>query len=229
MENNNNNCFCKSLLKPPPNFNLTQLQILPIEFLLKLPDFNFNCFNNKLQRTSSSTSSSQSTIIDNDKSLMNTFLTNTIFVIIIISILIILLIILTYLLVKLYLSKNCLCFKQFNSSTTKTIKNQQTETTNISFLDTNSNLILIPANSLGFSTNSVKTSSTSPISNKTTTTTSGGSSSFNEHDNSEQQQHFYESIQDLNAEYYFDCENSQPVVNNMFNNRKFLYIKSHIV
>jgi hypothetical protein len=102
-------------------------------------------------------------------------------------------IILTYLLVKLYLSKNYLCFKQFNSSTTTTIKNQQTETTNISFLDTNSNQILIPANSLGFSTNSVKTSSTSPISNITTTTTSGGSSSFTEHDNSEQQQHFYES------------------------------------
>ena len=222
----NNACLCKSILlqQPPPHFNLTQLPILPVEFLLKIQDFNLNCFN-IVQRTSSSKSINEETgQTDDNKSLMNIFLTNSIFIIIIISILIILLIILTYLLVKLlHLSKNKnKCFKQLNE-----INESTTTTTTISFLDSNCNRILIPTNNLGFSTNSVKTSSTSPISNKTTLTTSCGSPSFTEPN----QQHYYESIQDLNAEYYFDCENSQPVVNdnNNFYNQQFLYIKSQIV
>jgi hypothetical protein len=261
------NCKCTSILQPPPHFNLTQLPILRPELLIKLNykkdkseiKLNLNCFNTKLNENATF-------VADTDQlsSLsINIILTNSIFIIIVIAILVILLIVLSYLLVKIYFTRKlnilkyiscscCCCGTSSSNSLTNSTITAKTDTLpntlkfqqpqkflknpQISFIDTNCNLILIPSSG---------TSSTSPLSNQTTLT-SGGSSFVTETNftNQQQQQHFYESIQDLTTDYYFDCEITnqiQPVnklsSSNISYNKQFslsslnqgVYIKSHIV
>ena len=218
-------CLCKSILPPPPHFNLTQLPILPLEELLKGVSINFNCLS---EATRVNETKQQLSLFT-----MNIFLTNSIFIIITIAIFLVLFVILVCLVVReCFIKKpSMLCFKQ-SPQPIAYLKPDNT----ISFLDTNScNLIVIPSSSSSSSgntaTNSLKTLSTSPLSNQTTLT-SGGSSFITDTNYCTQPPHFYESIKDLNAEYYFDCEAIPNYTRQEFlstTNQLFYTIRSHIV